>query len=186
MGNRRRPDPAPCASPHRGRFAPSDAAGLNASDSDVGSRGPVALPPQYLGTPTYPRLTVLIGQQSCIWLDDATNLGGVGQALDGGDKVIRRIGELAGGVRGRPGVYPGDGGYAYIATSQSGARLTACSGPASRWPREHLRDAGWPFVSESRAGGIAVSRRWRPSRPRRRLSDTHRRLPGDPASDYGS
>ncbi|MCW2524589.1 MAG: Pyrrolo-quinoline quinone, partial [Frankiales bacterium] len=102
-------------------FAPYDAASLNDSDSDVGSGGPVVLPSQYFGTAKYPRLAVLIGKQSYIWLMDATNLGGVGQGPNGGDNVIQRIGKLAGGVRGKPGVWPGDGGYVYIATSQSGA-----------------------------------------------------------------
>ena len=102
-------------------FAPYDASVLNESDSDVGSGGPVALPPQYFGTTKYPRLTVLIGKQGYLWLNDATNLGGVGQGLGGGDNVVQKGLKVTGGVRGKPGIWPGDGGYVYIATSQSGA-----------------------------------------------------------------
>ncbi len=101
-------------------FAPYDASVLNQTDSDVGSGAPVALPPQYFGTAAHPRLTLLIGKQGYIWMNDATDLGGVGQGPNGADKVINRIGKLPGGVRGKPGIWPGDGGYVYIATSQSG------------------------------------------------------------------
>ena len=102
-------------------FAPYDASVLNVTDSDVGSGGPVALPPQYFGTAKYPRLTVLVGKQGYIWLNDATHLGGVGQGPGGGDQVVQRSLKLAGGVRGKPGIWPGDGGYVYIATSAAGA-----------------------------------------------------------------
>lgn len=106
---------------HVDHFAPYDASVLNETDSDVGSGSPVALPPEYFGTAKYPRLSVLIGKQGYIWMNDATDLGGVGQGPSGSDKVINRIGKLNGGVRGKPGVWPGEGGYVYIATSQSGA-----------------------------------------------------------------
>jgi uncharacterized repeat protein (TIGR01451 family) len=109
-------------------FAPYDASVLNETDSDVGSGGPVALPPQYFGTSAHPRLIVSIGKQGYIWLTDATDLGGVAQGPLGSDKVLARVGPLNGGVRGKPGVWGGDGGYVYIATSQSGAgtgRLSA-------------------------------------------------------------
>jgi len=109
-------------------FAPYDASVLNQTDSDVGSGGPVALPPQYFGTSAHPRLIVNVGKQGYIWLTDATDLGGVGQGPLGSDKVLARVGPLNGGVRGKPGVWGGDGGYVYISTSQSGAgtgRLSA-------------------------------------------------------------
>ncbi len=102
-------------------FAPYDASVLNDTDSDVGSGGPIALPPQYFGTAKYPRLTVLVGKQGYVWLNDATDLGGVGQGPNGGDQVVQRSVKLTGGVRGKPAVWPGDGGYVYISTSQSGA-----------------------------------------------------------------
>jgi uncharacterized repeat protein (TIGR01451 family) len=103
-------------------FAPYDASVLNLTDSDVGSGGVVALPTQYFGTAAHPRLMVTIGKQGYIWLTDATNMGGVGQGPLGSDAVLNRTGSYLGaGVRGKPAVWGGDGGYVYITTSQGGA-----------------------------------------------------------------
>ena len=106
---------------HVDHFAPYDASVLNETDSDVGSGGVVALPPQYFGTPEYPRLMVSVGKQGYIWLTDATDMGGVGQGPLGSDDVVSRTGPLNGGVRGKPAVWGGEGGYVYIATSQAGS-----------------------------------------------------------------
>lgn len=101
-------------------FTPYDATALNSTDSDVGSGGVIALPSSF-GTAAYPRLLATIGKQGVLWLTDATNLGGEGQAPDGSDAVVSRISLSSGGVRGRPAVWGGDGGYLYLASSQSGA-----------------------------------------------------------------
>jgi PQQ-like domain len=105
-------------------FAPFDAAQLDQNDVDFGSGGLVGLPDAYFGTPAIPHLAVAVGKEGYVYLLDRDNLGGYKQGSGGGDNVVQRIGPR-GGVWGRPGVWPGDGGYVYIPTStgQSGGGL---------------------------------------------------------------
>lgn len=100
-------------------FSPYDSDQLNSTDSDLGAGAPVALPPQYFGTATYPHLLVEVGKQGYVYLLDANNLGGRGEGPNNSDAVINRIGPN-GGVWGKPSVWPGDGGYVYITTAQGG------------------------------------------------------------------
>lgn len=100
-------------------FAPYNAAVLNKTDSDVGSGGPMVLPAQYFGTKKHPRLVLQIGKQGLLHVLDADDLGGMGQGKNGGDKLVQRIGPI-GKVWGQPGVWPGNGGYAYLTTASSG------------------------------------------------------------------
>jgi hypothetical protein len=102
-------------------FAPFDAAQLDASDSDFGSGGVVGLPDQYFGTPSVPHLAIAVGKEGYVYLLNRDDLGGYDQGPGGGDNVVQRLGSY-GAVFGRPGVWPGDGGYVYIPTSccQSG------------------------------------------------------------------
>ena len=102
-------------------FAPFDAPQLDKSDADFGSGGIVGLPDQYFGTPSTPHLAVIVGKEGYVYLLNRDHLGGYDQGTGGGDDVVQRLGP-SGGVWGRPGVWPGDGGYLYIPTS-SGARL---------------------------------------------------------------
>ncbi len=51
-----------------------------------------------------------------MYLLNRDDLGGYDQGPGGGDNVVQRLGPF-GGVWGRPGVWPGDGGYVYIPTS---------------------------------------------------------------------
>jgi Abnormal spindle-like microcephaly-assoc'd, ASPM-SPD-2-Hydin/PQQ-like domain len=96
-------------------FAPFDAAQLDQFDSDFGSGGVVGLPDQYFGTASVPHLAVAAGKEGYVYLFNRDDLGGYQQAA-GGDDVVDRQGPF-GAVFGRPGVWPGDGGYVYLATS---------------------------------------------------------------------
>jgi hypothetical protein len=105
-------------------FAPFDAAQLDQWDADFGSGGVVGLPDQYFGTQAVPHLAVAVGKEGYVYLLNRDNLGGYKQGTGGGDSVVQSIGPR-GGVWGRAGVWPGDGGYVYIPTStgQSGGGL---------------------------------------------------------------
>jgi iron transport multicopper oxidase len=96
-------------------FAPFDAAQLDQTDTDFGSGGVVGLPDQYFGTATVPHPAVVVGKEGYVYLLNRDNLGGYKQGTGGGDNVVQRLGAF-GGVWGRPGVWPGDGGYVYIPT----------------------------------------------------------------------
>ena len=97
-------------------FAPFDAAQLDDFDADFGSGGVVGLPDAYFGTSTVPHLAVAVGKQGYVYLLNRDDLGGYDQGPGGGDNVVQRLGPF-GGVWGRPGIWPGDGGYVYIPTS---------------------------------------------------------------------
>ncbi len=104
-------------------FSPFNNAVLDESDLDLGSGAPVALPSQYFGTPSVPDLLVQPSKKGDVYLLNRDELGGMGQAAGGKDKVVQTVGEF-GGVWGGSAVWPGDGGYVYIpgvAPSGSGA-----------------------------------------------------------------
>ena len=105
-------------------FAPFDAGQLDVFDGDFGSGAFVGLPDAYFGTPTLPHLGVIVGKEGYVYLLNRDHLGGYDQGSDGADDVVQRTGPR-GGVWGRPGVWPGDGGYVYIPTSsgQTGGGL---------------------------------------------------------------
>jgi outer membrane protein assembly factor BamB len=92
-------------------FSPHDNTDLNQDDYDLGSGGPMALPPEF-GTADYPRMVVQVGKDGRVYLLDADHLGGAAQGPDGGDNVIGMTGPFK-GVWGRPGFWGGDGGYVY-------------------------------------------------------------------------
>jgi hypothetical protein len=56
------------------------------------------------------------GKDGYAYLLNRDNLGGYRQGVGGGDAVVTRIGPF-GGVWGKAGVWPGDGGYLYVVTS---------------------------------------------------------------------
>lgn len=105
-------------------FAPFDAGQLDVWDGDFGSGAFVGLPDAYFGTPTLPHLGVIVGKEGYVYLLNRDHLGGYDQGPDGADDVVQRTGPR-GGVWGRPGIWPGDGGYVYIPTSsgQNGGGL---------------------------------------------------------------
>ena len=85
-------------------------------DADFASGGIVGLPDQYFGTPSIPHLAVVDGKEGYVYLLNRDELGGYKQGIGGGDAVVQRLGPFS-GVWGRPGVWPGDGGYVYITPS---------------------------------------------------------------------
>ncbi len=97
-------------------FAPFDAAQLDQFDSDFGSGGVEGLPDQYFGTASVPHLAIAVGKEGYVYLLNRDDLGGYQQGTGQGDEVVQRLGP-SGAVFGRPGVWPGDGGYLYIPTS---------------------------------------------------------------------
>ena len=105
-------------------FAPFDAAQLDEFDTDFGSGGVVGLPDQYFGTPSVPHLAIAVGKEGYVYLLNRDDLGGYDEGPGGGDNVVQRLGSY-GAVFGRPGVWPGDGGYVYIPTSCSDRRRSA-------------------------------------------------------------
>jgi hypothetical protein len=96
-------------------FSPSNAAQLDQNDQDLGSGGPVALPPSF-GTAAHPRLMVQVGKDGRVFLLDRDHLGGRSQGPGGGDDVLGVTGPFN-GVWGHPGVWGGDGGYVYTVES---------------------------------------------------------------------
>jgi hypothetical protein len=98
-------------------FAPFDDTQLDSYDADFGAGALVGLPPAYFGVGTStPNLGVVVGKEGYVYLLNLQNLGGFEQGPGGGDDVVQRLGPF-GGVWGRAGVWPGDGGYIYIPTS---------------------------------------------------------------------
>ncbi|HKS46886.1 MAG TPA: choice-of-anchor D domain-containing protein [Amycolatopsis sp.] len=93
-------------------FSPHDNTQLNQDDADIGSGGPMAIPPAY-GNAAHPRLIVQVGKDGRIYLLDADHLGGSGQGPGGSDNVVDMVGPFQ-GVWGRPGFWGGDGGYVYV------------------------------------------------------------------------
>ncbi len=94
-------------------FEPYDAPSLDGWDADLGSGGPIGLPPAYFGTAQYPNLLVQIGKEGYVYLLDGNHLGGMGNGPGAGDAAVGRIGPY-GGVWSKPAVWPGDGGYVFV------------------------------------------------------------------------
>lgn len=92
---------------------------MNGWDADLGSGGPLALPPQF-GTTTHPHLLVESGKEGYVYLLDRDNLGGMGQSATGGEAVVQRLGP-DGGVGESPLRGPATGGYVYITTASAGS-----------------------------------------------------------------
>ncbi len=108
-------------------FMPYDAAALNSWDADLGSGGPVVLPPASFGTPAYPHLELQIGKQGFLDVLNADDLGGYKQGPSGSDRVIQRLGPF-GGVWSKPTPWGGDGGYVYVTTASGGNSASGSSG----------------------------------------------------------
>jgi hypothetical protein len=101
-------------------FQPYDADSLDDVDADLGSGGPVALPPSF-GSTAFPRLLVEVGKQGYVYLLNRDDLGGIATGDGGGDRVVSRVGPIGQGknrgIWGRPAIWPGDGGYIYMIPS---------------------------------------------------------------------
>jgi hypothetical protein len=99
-------------------FVPSNRAMLDLMDSDVGSGGPIGLPPTF-GTAATPRLLLAGGKSGTVYVLDRDRLGGFKQGPGGGDAVVSSF-VSAGGLWSREAVWPGDGGYVYVTPNQAG------------------------------------------------------------------
>ncbi len=98
-------------------FSPFNNKELDEEDIDLGSSAPVALPSEYFGTKSVPNLLVQEGKYGSVYLLNRDNLGGMGQGAGGKDKVVQELEpKEGGGVWGAAAVWPGDGGYIYIAS----------------------------------------------------------------------
>jgi len=97
-------------------FSPRNAPDSSTRNIDLGAGGPVGLPNAYFGTSQIPHLAFVQGKDGYAYLLNRDNLGGYRQGAGGTDAVVKRIGPF-GGVWGKVGVWPGDGGYLYIVTA---------------------------------------------------------------------
>jgi outer membrane protein assembly factor BamB len=107
-------------------FAPSDAPELDANDEDLGSGGPIALPTEYFGTKSIPRLLVEVGKDGRVFLINQENMGGYRQGPGASDAVLQELGPFE-GVWGHPAAYGGQGGWVYVLESAGGGYLRALS-----------------------------------------------------------
>ncbi len=99
-------------------YAPSDSAFLSAKDLDVGSGG-VGVVPVGAGSfrgGHYPELFLQGGKDGTATLLDGENLGGFAQGPHGGNDVVEEL-PNEGSIYSSPGFWPGDGGFAYLATT---------------------------------------------------------------------
>jgi hypothetical protein len=104
-------------------FMPKDAPALNSQDTDLGSGGSVGLPDSF-GTTKVPHLLVQEGKSGYLYLLNRDTLGGYMQAPGGDDAVVQRLGpDPVNGQWGRPGVWPGDGGYVYLVVKNGPMRV---------------------------------------------------------------
>ena len=78
---------------------------------------PIALPAEF-STTEYPHLLVQTGKQGIVYLLNRDNLGGVDQGPGGKDPALGEYGPNGSAIS-TPGVWPGDGGYVYVATLES-------------------------------------------------------------------
>jgi hypothetical protein len=96
-------------------FIPDDAISLNSQDGDLGSGGPVALPAS-MGTTGDPTPMVVDGKSGILYVLNMNDLGGYEQGA-GATDAVESENTPGGGVWGKPSVWPGDGGYVYMATA---------------------------------------------------------------------
>ena len=129
-------------------FSPFNSAELdeNGQDLDLGSAAPVALPEFPFGTNKVPHLLVQASKQGWLYLLNRDELGGMGQGLGGGDKIVQRLGPY-GGVWGSPAVWPGDEGYVYLASvAPFGSGATTGGGEALRFFKAGVDAKGEPTL----------------------------------------
>ncbi|HVC24549.1 MAG TPA: hypothetical protein VND23_02220, partial [Acidimicrobiales bacterium] len=98
-------------------FVPWDAKSLNKQDGDLGSGGPVALPAS-MGSPQEPNVLVQIGKEGMVYALNMDHLGGYQACGPTCDSIPSESGPY-GGMWSKPAVWPGEGGYIYIAADGS-------------------------------------------------------------------
>jgi hypothetical protein len=101
-------------------FTPTDAITLDQNDLDFGTGAPVALPSE-LSTARYPHLLVASGKEGDLYLLNRDDLGGVGTGPGGTDGTLATVPTGPSApypmAFGTAGVWPGNGGYVYLPTS---------------------------------------------------------------------
>ncbi len=146
-------------------FAPYNRSTLDLADTDFGSGAPVALPSEYFGTTTHPRLMVASGKAGVLYLLDREDLGGFRQGSGGGDDVLAGV-NAAAGMWSRPAVYPPAGLVYVVSNSQPmqafrygvGADGRPTLSEAGRTPNPFGYTSGSPIVTSdgTRAGSALV------------------------------
>jgi hypothetical protein len=145
--------------------APYNRSTLDLADVDFGSGAPVALPSEYFGTTTHPRLLVVSGKAGVLYLLDREDLGGYRQGSGGGDDVLAGV-NAAAGMWSRPAVYP-PGGLVYVVSNSQpmqafkygvGADGRPTLSEAGRTPNPFGYTSGSPIVTSdgTRAGSALV------------------------------
>lgn len=88
-------------------FTPFNQEALNAADLDLGSGGPMLLPPQ---PGPHPRLMVACGKEGTIYLINRQDMGRYKTGPGGSDRVLHRLPGAVGGIWGSPAYYHGPTG----------------------------------------------------------------------------
>jgi hypothetical protein len=99
-------------------FMAADAQFLNSQDGDLGAGGPLALPSS-MGTTDDPDPMIVDGKQGIVYVLNMDDLGGYQEGTSFGGDDVEYETPPYGGVWGKAGVWPGDGGYVYLPTSES-------------------------------------------------------------------
>jgi hypothetical protein len=104
-------------------FSMHDDTRLDSHDWDLAG-APVALPATF-STPKYPQLLVVTGKEGVVYLLNRAKLGGLDEGPGGKDLALGEYGPNGEAIS-TAGVWPGDGGYVYVAT------LASANGGAGR------------------------------------------------------
>ena len=129
-------------------FTPSNQANLSSADKDLGSGGPVLLPPQ---TGAHPNVLVQVGKSGTIYVVDRDAMGGYSSASD---NIVQELTTEIGGVWGMPAYWNGN---VYVwgkddnlnAFTVTGGKLSA--GPTSVGPDESGFPGPTPSISSNGA-----------------------------------
>jgi hypothetical protein len=138
-------------------FTPATAATLDAKDCDLGSGGPVGLPPRYFGINR--QLIIQAGKEGTINLHDADALGGFGngdKSRGRGDQVLASLKGL-GSYYSHAAIWPGDGGRIYLVSEAEGDASTCYRGSAKGILASYrvLKTAvGWTTVLDQQAADV--------------------------------
>lgn len=115
-------------------FSPSNADFLGIQDLDLGSGGVMALPEQYFGTTSYPKLAMQTGKEGITYILDRTDLGGRSQGPGQSDDVVQKLGPYN-GQWGHPAAYGGEGGWVYYTENSNKIRAFSYSVDSSGKPQ---------------------------------------------------
>jgi hypothetical protein len=155
-------------------FSPFNNELLDATDLDLGSAAPIALPSEYFGTKQVPDLLLQPSKEGKMYLLNRDDLGGVAQGPEKKDAVVQTL--EGGGVWDGSALWPGNGGYVYVPSVSPGAGIGASNGYlrtfkygveqateeptlslAAKSPETYGFGSGSPIVtSDGTTGGTAI------------------------------